>query len=300
MSTEKTSVTLKQLVEQFNDELKKKEPSEKVLAAMEKEFTAKSSDLAKEIIANTLDSFLAYQNPMVELARTLEVSVPCVKVSKNKDTGARESAKEDTRKVQLPASKLTEMLGKYGTKDGFVAKGVIECGSSWETKAELFCKVLAMSVAKDIDLNSEDQKRIKDGYKLSDKAKTEVMAKDPTSKSQMVKALQDIIDAMVWVDSENGVGNRIHVTSKDVEFLRFKFTGKDSKNAKAVKVAKGKNILDYILHVVHCQVTGESYQLSGVKYEDGCTLPEYKRFRDPLPETAKREMKTEAKAEAAA
>lgn len=294
MSTnEKASVAmytaLDQKIEEYNAELKKEAPNAKTLADIEQDAKGKVSDIAKELMKEALDSFLAYENPMLEAARQLEIAVPVVKIKKDKDTGAPEEMSRDTKNANINVAALTSLLRKYNKNDGFVNSGVIANGASWLYKSERFAHLMTQRVAKALEVEAGAQKQIKDTYKLSEDAKNADVgsAKDPTSNKQMVALLQTILDAMVFVDNGNG-GNLVRCTNKDLAFIEDKFTGRDGKNALAIKVAAGRNICTYIFQVAHALVTGKPYEVSGFKQADGSQAITYKPFRDPLPVSALR------------
>lgn len=293
MSTnEMTSVSYESLetkISAYNAELAKDAPNASTLAGIEKQAKEACAEIAKELIKQKLNELLVYTNPMLELARTLEISVPGIKLERDKDTGAVSAMVRADKTKTLPADAMTACLKKYSAeKDGFVQNGVFAYGSSWIYKAEKFAALMTQRVAKALEVNQEAQKSIKETYALGDKAKTEGGAvKDPTSNKQMVSMLQEIIDTFCVVTNEKG-GNALHCTGKDLAFIEAKFTGRDSKNALAIKVAAGKNICQYILQVAHALVTGRPYEVTGWKQEAGSEAVAYKPFRDPLPESPKR------------
>ena len=287
MSTnEKTSANAKlnELINSYNEELTKDAPSVTELAKIEGECKEQVAIIGNDLMTEKLNSFLVYENPMLECARTLEISVPTVKIEREKGTGVPTAMVADTKKRSLSASTLTSMLRKYNwKKEGFVGNGVMTNGSSWLYKAEKFASLMTQRVAKKLEVDADAQKTIKETYKLSDNAKKiNGVVKDPTSNKQMCSLLQEIMDALVYVDNGNG-SNAIHCTNRDVDFIEMKFTSRDSKNARAIKVAAGKNIADYIFQVAHAIVTGKPYEVTGFKQEDGSSAVAYKPFKEPTP-----------------
>lgn len=293
MSTqEKTSVAqytaLNEAIEAYNAELSADVPNANTLSQLEAKAKEKCADVTKELVKEKLGSFLAYTNPMLELARTLEIAVPGIKLERDKDTGAVVSMVRSDKAKTLPAETMTAILKRHSAKDGFVDTGVFANGAVWMYRAEKFAALMTQRVAKALEVNTEAQKAIKDTFKMSDKAKAEgACVKDPTTNKQMVALLQEIMDALVFIDNGNG-GNALRCTGKDLAFIEAKFTGRDSKNALAVKVAAGRNICAYILQVAHALVTGKPYEVTGWKQEDGSATVEYKPFKEPVPVSALR------------
>ena len=286
---EKASVAmyakLEEMKDNYNKELAKDTPNANTLASIEEDAKTKCKEITKELVKEKLTDLLQYENPMLELLRQYSMDVPTVKVSTDKETDSTAMTIEFKARP-IPASAMTTLLKRYTAKDGFVNTGVHASGAVWLYKSERLAHLLTQRVAKDIEVKAEAQKQIKDGYKLSDKAKEVAIGKDPLSNKSLVSLLQEIMNALCYVDNGKGA-NLLRCTNKDINFLMNLFTAEDRKSTSNVKVAKGKNTSQYVCKVAHNLITGKAYGVSGFKVEEGTNL-EFGTFREPLPVSALR------------
>lgn len=289
-TNEVANVTLESLIDSYNDELKKESPDANVLTEIEGKCREKCKELAKEMQKAKFADLLKYENPMMECARALEITVPTIKI--NREDGAIVSMEQDSAKRLLSPTAFTALLNRYNAKnDGFSATGVFANGSAWVYKAEGFAEKMTERVAKHLEVDKTAFDAIKSTYKLSENAVKNagnVKVSNPTDNKPMVALLQEIIDAMVWYDPQNGGKNGIRCTNRDLAFLDKLFTGGDSNDRMTVRVKAGKKICDYIFTVAHSLITGESYCLSGFKQVEGAQAVKFAPFRDPMPESALR------------
>ena len=108
-----------------------------------------------------------------------------------------------------------------------------------------------MTAQKAVDLGI-DPKAINDSYAMSDIARQIDMGKTPTSKTNLLKTVQSIIDAMI--------GEEYKAVSHDVNFLMSVYSRKNRK-ALTVSCANHKYMRQYMMEICHRIVEGKTYIL---------------------------------------
>ena len=113
-------------------------------------------------------------------------------------------------------------------------------------------------LARDLGL---DPQKVNDSYAMSEIARQFEMGKNPTSKTNLLKTLQMVVNAMI--------GDGYKATSHDVNFLLSVYSKKNRK-ALTVSCANHRNFRGYVMEVCHRIVTGKSYELEyKTKRENG-------------------------------
>lgn len=108
-----------------------------------------------------------------------------------------------------------------------------------------------MTAQKAIDLGI-DPKEVHDSYAMSDISKQIDLGKTPTSKTNILKTLQAIVNAMV--------GEEYKATSHDVNFLMSVYSRKN-RAALTVTCANHKYMRQYLAEICHRIVLGKSYAI---------------------------------------
>lgn len=134
----------------------------------------------------------------------------------------------------------------------------------WVRMAENFNMLCCMKAASDIGV--KDFSKISDDYFMS---KMAVQAKlagqdasvaNPISNTQMLKWLQDVVDAIVYEDKDGK--NAYKVLTYDVNWMERVYGQKDKRNKLTMKVAKHKDFRLILSDVLHRIVTGTSYKVA--------------------------------------
>lgn len=108
-----------------------------------------------------------------------------------------------------------------------------------------------LTAQKAIDLGI-DPKEINDSYAMSDLSKQIDMGKTPTSKTNILKTLTKVVQAMI--------GEEYKPTSHDVNFLMSVYS-KKSRKALTVTCANHKYLRGYLMEICNRIVTGGVYGL---------------------------------------
>lgn len=184
------------------------------------------------------------EDPMLEAAKQLEYEVIATKDLKKGD--AKIPVRELTTKVkQIDIGKLYKFVD-----------GGIGVDKTWIHIAQKLNLCLTIKVAEDIGVKGDKIKEINDSYAMSQLAADIKLGKTPCSKTQLLKTLTAIIQAMI--------GTEYSPNQHDVNFLLYAYGKNKTKNALSIQCANHKAFRQLLLTICHRIVKGEIY---GVDYK---------------------------------
>ena len=258
MTKMECAAKLRELVNQYNEELNTTAPNKNVLDSIEEEAKDTQGKAKSAVKAEVYAQLDQTANPMMEAARMGEFTYEGYRI--DKETGEMDVCE---RTATIRAADYTAHLMKLAqskTNAGrFPSNGVFTNGHKWEYMCEKLGLLLAYRAMKELGGSPEVLSELLKTYPVREAAQKEKAGATPTSNSQMLKLLQPIIDAMVWEDDGKG-GNLIKAKGPDVAFLTQCFTA-HGKGIGTIKVLKGQKVCDYVFEAVHMIVTGKPYQL---------------------------------------
>lgn len=258
MTKAECAAKLRELVEQYNEELNREAPNKNLLDSIEeqaKETMGKSKTAHKAEVYAQLDKTA---NPMLEAARLGEFDYDGFAFDKETEEMVL-TVRTATIRAADYTTHLLKLASSKATNGNFPKNGVFTNGHKWEYMCEKLGLLLAYRVQKNLGGSPEVLQELLKTYPVREAAQKEKAGATPTSNSQLLKLLQPIIDALVWVDDGKG-GNKVKANGKDVAFLENCFTA-HGKGMGAIKVLKGQKVADYVFEAVHMIVTGKPYQL---------------------------------------
>lgn len=227
---------LREQVKQFNDAMLDGRFNDATKLNTEMEDTVgEYAGIARGIC---FDECAATEDPMMEAIKRLSYTVIAVKdVKKDKDApvATREVIEKD-RQIDLLK------LHKY-------IEGGIGHDKNWNHYVEKFNFLMTAQKAVDLGI---DPKAINDSYAMSDISKQIDMGKTPTSKTNILKTLTTVVQAMV--------GEEYKPVSHDVAFLMSVYSRK-SRKALTVTCANHKYMRGYLMEICHRIVMGKTYEL---------------------------------------
>ena len=227
---------LREQVKQFNDAMLdgRFNDATKLNTEME-ETVGEYAGIARGIC---FDECAATEDPMMAAIKRLSYTVIAVKdVKKDKeDAIATREVIEKDRQIDLLK------LHKY-------IEGGIGHDKNWNHYVEKFNFLMTAQKAVDLGI---DPKAINDSYAMSDISRQIDMGKTPTSKTNILKTLTTVVQAMV--------GEEYKPVSHDVAFLMSVYSRK-SRKALTVTCANHKYMRGYLMEICHRIVTGKSYEL---------------------------------------
>lgn len=261
---------IKTLIAQYNEEMRKKDARVDDLDTIEAELKAECEKARKAKTNEVYNRLMKEENPMLEAIRAFSFSIPSYKETKVE--GVRTGLEEAERNVTINPVDFTDYLMK-------AQKGP-NGGKSWVYKTDKLGMLLAYRVLKEVGGDGKALKALKDNYYIKEAARQEALGETPTSNSQLVKLMQTIIDAMVFVPDEKG-NNQVKARVCDANFL-MALLSSHGRGAGALKVLKGAKIASYIFECCHMIVTGKPYEVQyKAKKQNDSSAPVRKPVESP-------------------
>ena len=221
-------------VKEFNDFVQNSdfEEAAKLNDAISADVNEYTSIARKEVF----DALKASENPMLEAVKQL--TYPTIRVRDTKEGEAKIPVRvvED---IERPIDLLK--LHKHVGGDG------IGADKQWVYMAEKFNMLMTAQKAVDLGI---DPKAVNDSYAMSDISKEIDMGKTPTSKTNILKTLNSVVQAMV--------GEEYKAKSHDVNFLISVYSRKGRK-ALTVTCANHKFMRQYLAEICHRVVLNKAY-----------------------------------------
>ena len=194
------------------------------------EYTATIRDMCFEDCA-------AAEDPMI--AAVTALSFMTIGVKDNKKGDEKIPVREIIEKErQIDLLKLHKFVN-----------GGIGHNKEWNIMIEKFNLLMTCQKAKDLGIDPKD---INDSYAMSEIGKAYDLGKNPASKTNLLKTLTAIVQAMI--------GEEYKPVSHDVNFLLSVYSRK-SRKALTVACANHKYLRGYVMEICHRIVTGMTYEV---------------------------------------
>ena len=192
------------------------------------------TSLAREECFNALK---ATDNPMLEAVKQL--TFPTIR--------ARDTKQGDEK---IPVRVVEEIERPIDLmKLHKATPGGIGADKEWGYKVEKLNFLLTAQKAKDLGIKV---KEVNDSFAMAEISKQIDMGKNPTSKTNLLKTLNIVIQAMI--------GEEYKAVSHDVNFLMSVFSRKN-RAALTVSCANHKYMRQYCAEICHRIVMGETYKI---------------------------------------
>ena len=231
---------IEQGVAAYNDAVKKNDM--KAANVAEQMLKASEAEYLEHKQHEVFCALKAQEKPM--LAAVRQYSFPVVKHRAVKEGGVVLGIELIERERQIDLVKLSKFC---------------ELDTTWALKVELFGQLLCMRSAKELNMSAAEVRQIANTYYMSELARKEKLGETPMSNTQVVKALQAVIDSFLFEAGGNGA-NIYKVNNYDANYLLMCYT-KRGKGMLSVQVAKAGFVHSLILDVCHRIVTGKVYNL---------------------------------------
>lgn len=191
-----------------------------------------------------LEDCAAADDPMMEAVKALSFATLGVKDTK------KGNSKIPVREL-VEKERQIDLLRLHKFVDGGIGHN-----KDWPYMIEKLNLLLTCQKAVDLGI---DPASINDSYAMSSIAKGYDLGKNPASKTNLLKTLTAIVQAMI--------GEEYKPVSHDVNFLMSVYSRK-SRQALTVTCANHKYMRGYVMEICHRIVTGKTYEV------------DYKKFRD--------------------
>lgn len=224
------------LCKEFNDFLQNGnyEGATKVNEEMEQVINEYTSISKQECF----DALKAVDDPMLDAVKQL--TFPTIKARDTKQGEEKIPVRviEDTERA-IDLLKLYKYIGGDG----------IGADPKWIYMAEKLNMLLTAQKCQDLGINPKD---LYDSYAMSEISREINMGKTPTSKTNILKTLNTVIQAMI--------GSEYKAVSHDVNFLMSVYSRKGRK-ALTVTCANHKYMRQYLAEICHRIVLGKAYEV---------------------------------------
>lgn len=203
---------------------------DKAITEAVNEYTSIARDICFEDCAATDD-------PMMEAIKKLSFITIGVKDTKKGDE------KIPVREV-IDKERQIDLLKLHKYVDGGIGKN-----KEWSYMIEKLNFLMTAQKAVDLGI---DPKKVNDSYAMSEIAQKYNLGKNPASKTNLLKTLTSIVQAMI--------GDEYKAVSHDVNFLLSVYSRK-SRKALTVTCANHKYMRGYVMEICHRIVTGATYDI---------------------------------------
>lgn len=192
------------------------------------------------------------EKPIIEAITMHSFKVPTHKVETD-DKGIMTGIKTSEKDYQIDLLKFC----KYADLD-----------TDWQHTASRFNQLLCLRTATELGYSKKDIEKLATTYFLAEAARKIELGETPTSNTQLVKLLQQVIDKIAFeakvVDGKETEQNVYKCNNHDVAYLLAVYS-KRGKKALSVKVARDNFLRSVITTVLHRVITGGKYSVEGYK-----------------------------------
>lgn len=243
----------------YNTEKQSETPDAVKLAELRKDLDDSVEQMAKEKSDAVYAGLMGFVNPMLEAARQYEYTVVTLKDIVDKESHEVTGVQVTERIVRINPATVTEKVAQAATVKGskIPKNGVAVNGKSWMYGLERLGNMLAYRNTKDLGGSAARLKQVVDSYFLSEAAAKEKDGLNPTSNTQLIEAVQAIVDKMVFVPGKFGK-NAVKVLSQDVKFLLDNIA-RHGKGAGVMKQNRDRILQGLLFEVCHLIVTDTPY-----------------------------------------
>lgn len=255
------------LVKQYNEAMVKENLAE--MAKVDAETLIQIGKYSEAARLLCFDELKATADPMLEAVKRLTYDVIGIKDEKIQGTESKRRVLVEGKQHSINLAQLDKHCDGIGAN------------KEWMHMVQKLNCLFTIKVARSLGI---DPTKINDSYEMTQAAREfNFEGKDPTSKTQLTKTLQTVVDAML------GEG-KYKVTSHAVAFLEEAYCRKD-KSPRGLVAADHNRFRQYLAEVCNHLVTGAQFTLK------------YKEVKDPVsgktivvkPEEIKPSAKTEEK-----
>lgn len=221
----------------------------------------KLKDIEKEYIREkskaVYEECLASDNPVLEAISRLTYKVIAHKdVKENGVLIERQLIVDKEREIDLLD------LCKYSIQ----SKNAKQLDTKWEYPVMSLNQMFCLRSAQALGFTPDEVKRIETTYFMSQLAERVKVGETPVSNTQLCKALQKVIDGILFLDDGKGK-NTYKANSRDIEYILMCYT-KQGKKALSVQVAKHDFMRRLVTKIIYRIVTNGKYSLDYKKIKE--------------------------------
>lgn len=208
----------------------------------------------KSLIYDELHDCLTYERPMLEALKRGFIGQKKITLKNHKSKQGQmevvtvEAILEDGKPMTMPL----QMLEKE-----HVGQGMLCENGQWPYMAEKFAMLMNARATAAV---GGDTRKFSRYYKIQEKARECDVGATPTSNSQIQKALQAIVDGILFIDNGKGEKENIYkVTGYDVKFIELTMIREG--NRAGIVCCRPQTMIKLITKALHRIVTGGKYDV---------------------------------------
>jgi uncharacterized membrane protein len=217
-------------------------------------FDELNSEYAKLVEADVYSRLGKAENPMIEAITQYSFKVQ------------KASTVKDPKTKKIAEFKMTEKdrqidLLKFGKTNGLDVM--------WETDISLLNQALCLRVADELGLSKAEITEIAQTYYMNKKAQEKADGKPAISNNELVKRLQNVINAIIF---DNEITDKFKCNNHDIKYLLLTYARK-GKKALSIAVSKDGQLRMLIADVLHRIVTNSRYSVDYKRIESKTEKP---------------------------
>ena len=219
--------------------------SYKAIAEAKAKMTKAFDDLNAEVVKEAYNDFLAKEKPMLAAIEQGYIDLYMSKVERNKLTGV------EVYKIDKKLNNVVDIIGfeKFANKKLFA-------NGQWIWAVEAFIHNLTLKAIADIGTKEEKEKFLKN-RPLSDAARKCDVGGDPASLGSLTKALQKIVDGIIYEDNGEGL-NKWKIDTRDVKYMIY-LAFKRGRGKRSIAIPRDQTVVNLVVEVCNRLVTKGEY-----------------------------------------
>lgn len=195
--------------------------AEETLGKLEKEYEGL-------VLSQLYEELLAKDEPIVEAIKMYSYKTLRHRDKKDGETKKVVGLEVVEKERQIDLLKFCEYSQRFGAK---------ALPTSWKYKASKLNQLMCLRAALELKFTKTELAALTKSYYLEEEARKVNLGETPTSNTQICKALQTVIDAIIFKDDGKG-GNAYKCNSHDVAYMLGTYT---KKGRKALSLAVSKD-----------------------------------------------------------
>lgn len=228
-----------------------KEKSDADLKAAKKLMQEALNRYNDKAAADAYTAWAAEGNPVYTALKVLYVpQAKTCRLVRDKDSGEMKYAIDDNKTLKIDLHKMMETIGAEYFND-----------RAWFGAAQRMCFIFAGNLKKELEANADFQHYLKEAGKAFEFAADANF----TSNNSAVKALQKVVDMIIFDPVENKKGemvNKYEMKKKHYVYLRECLT-KQGKNPGEVLMGNTAKLVELVCDLMHCVINNIDLKLIG-------------------------------------
>lgn len=178
----------------------------------------------------------------------------------------KRTIENETKKVTLEIQEMERVADLCKFDDAYTGNGTLCENGQWRFMVEKFAKNICKRIANDLKAKGPEN-----DFRMSDKAQ-----KCEFSSTDLLKQLQMIVDAIIFVDNGKGE-NEFKALSHDVKYLLYSIPKRNRNARLSITMGGVKVVREVVTEICHRVVTNARYDVDYKRMEKKTTVKEMKK-----------------------